>query len=67
MAKLGMQEGVNNWGQSIHGHQFLQKTQEFKSWLTQNGLICLREKAEFFDIFKGLLWKPGWLFMLTMK
>lgn len=35
--KIGIQEGVNSWGQSICGHQLLQKTLEFKSWLTQDG------------------------------
>ena len=63
VSKIGIQEGMNSWGQSIHGHQLLQKTQEFKSWLTQDGLIHIKEKAEILDIFKGLLRKPRWLFM----
>lgn len=65
LPNIGIQEGVNSWGQSIYGHQLLQKTQEFR--LTQDGLIHIKEKAEILDIFKGLLRKPGWLFIFIMK
>ena len=42
---------MNNRDQPIiHGHQLLQKAQEFKSWLTQDGLICIKEKAEHLEV-----------------
>lgn len=69
MAKIGMQGGMNNWGLLFNLFMVTNsyKRHKFKRWLTQDGLICIREKEELLNIFKGLLRKPGWLFVFVVK